>query len=253
MPANGRGRDFILSDLHGHREALDVVLSRAKFDFQKDRLFFVGDFTDRGPKNVECLQLLNEPWLFPVLGNHDFNLMLAGFLGEANEGEIPRDVRGMPDGVPPWDVWAFLCHYGGRWVGDMTPKGWKLLREVAILFQAMPHLRIIGDGGDRFHVVHAGLHPQEIILSSTAATDSLIDSGIWGVPPAESALGMFTRRYNRNTGFDGKGLSTTYCGHSVVRQITRFAQHVNIDTGCGKGGDLTLVCHQTQEAWSVTA
>jgi len=253
MPANACGRDFILGDLHGHRASLDTLLAHARFDFQKDRLFFVGDFTDRGPDNVECLQLISEPWLFPVLGNHDFNLMLAGFLGDNADGGFPAGIAGLsgPDFTPPWDVWSFLHFYGGRWVGDLTSDGWCFLKDVAHQFQATPHVRIVGDGENRFHVVHAGLHPHELIIPETALSDRDLDAENWGVAGSESVLGLFTRRYNRESARCTNRLSLTYCGHSVVPRITRFAQHVNIDTGSGKGGSLSLLCHQTQEVWQI--
>ncbi len=76
MPANVEGRDFVVGDLHGCFDELSKLLIHVDFDPKKDRLFATGDLMDRGPKDEECLALLNKSWFFPVLGNHE-DLMLT--------------------------------------------------------------------------------------------------------------------------------------------------------------------------------
>jgi serine/threonine protein phosphatase 1 len=71
IPANYEGRDFLIGDLHGCYDELMKLLNYVKFDPQFDRLFATGDLIDRGPKSVECLDLLSKPWFFSVLGNHE--------------------------------------------------------------------------------------------------------------------------------------------------------------------------------------
>lgn len=67
--ANSLGRDFIVDDLHGCLDLLDIELDRVGFDPAVDRLFSVGDLIDRGPDSMGCLRLLNKPWFFAVRGN----------------------------------------------------------------------------------------------------------------------------------------------------------------------------------------
>src|SRR3546814_1363745 len=71
LPANTAGRDFIVGDLHGCLDLLQVELARIAFDPTRDRLFSVGDLTDRGPDSMGCLRLLREPWFYAVHGNHE--------------------------------------------------------------------------------------------------------------------------------------------------------------------------------------
>ena len=68
---NDKGRDFVVGDIHGCLEQLNAELDRVEFDKENDRLFSVGDLVDRGPDNLECLQLVYEPWFFTVMGNHE--------------------------------------------------------------------------------------------------------------------------------------------------------------------------------------
>ncbi|WP_242621095.1 hypothetical protein [Aeromonas salmonicida] len=46
-------------------------MDQAGFDPARDRLFSVGDLTDRGPDCTQVLEWLARPWFHPVCGNHD--------------------------------------------------------------------------------------------------------------------------------------------------------------------------------------
>lgn len=71
FPMNTRGRDLAVGDIHGYFTLLQLTLRRVGFDPQHDRLFSVGDLTDRGPESGQALQWLTSPWFHPVCGNHD--------------------------------------------------------------------------------------------------------------------------------------------------------------------------------------
>ncbi|WP_370278576.1 metallophosphoesterase [Pontibacterium sp.] len=71
MPVNVEGRDWFVGDLHGHYSLLMKTLEQMGFDFDRDRLFAVGDLIDRGPESPECIRLLLEPWFHSVCGNHE--------------------------------------------------------------------------------------------------------------------------------------------------------------------------------------
>ena len=139
--ANAQGRDFIVGDLHGCRSMLDALLEHVGFDTARDRLFSVGDLVDRGPDSMACLDLLLEPWFYPVLGNHDAMLM-AWIL---KEDQDPRaDVYGG----------GFVLNGGLQWANSL----WSWANEFLPLLQALPLVRVIGKGAnDRFQVAHAEL------------------------------------------------------------------------------------------------
>ncbi len=80
------GRDFVVGDIHGEFDHLMAKLIEINFDFSKDRLFSVGDLVDRGPKNMEVLKLIKEPWFFAVVGNHE-DMMFEVLLGESYSRE----------------------------------------------------------------------------------------------------------------------------------------------------------------------
>lgn len=89
LSSNVEGRDFIVGDLHGCYDELLNLLSVVSFNVEKDRLISTGDLIDRGPKPVECLELLNQKWFYSVKGNHESLIAHKSFLiGKGNPETI---------------------------------------------------------------------------------------------------------------------------------------------------------------------
>lgn len=72
MQANAKGNDFIIGDVHSNLESLIEVLKQLG---DNDRLFIVGDLTDKRRKNFEVIDLLQsakfKDRVFAVRGNHE--------------------------------------------------------------------------------------------------------------------------------------------------------------------------------------
>lgn len=98
--ANLVGRDFVVGDLHGAFDLLDAAMRRVSFDTECDRLFCVGDLVDRGPDSFRALELLRQPYVHSVLGNHDYDFVCMS----------PQKVR----------VNAIVNYNGMRWARDLT-------------------------------------------------------------------------------------------------------------------------------------
>lgn len=81
---NRTGRDFIIGDIHGMLDKLYECLDSVNFDYEKDRLFSVGDLIDRGGQSYETLQLTYQKWFYAILGNHEV-MLLTGHLSYARD------------------------------------------------------------------------------------------------------------------------------------------------------------------------
>ena len=81
---NVDGRDFVVGDLHGCYDMFQAELNKVNFDFEIDRMFSVGDLIDRGTQNIECLDLLHQPWFHAVKGNHEDMFYNCFMHGEEN-------------------------------------------------------------------------------------------------------------------------------------------------------------------------
>lgn len=144
LPTNKAGRDFVLGDLHGTTDLLRALMEHVAFDPDKDRLFSVGDLIDRGEDSPGGLALLLEPWFHAVKGNHE-DMMMDYLLPRARQKYPMESANGLPDH-------AFLFNGGEAWFGN-----YRMPAEVKDRLESLPLLIVVGEGDNRFHVVHADL------------------------------------------------------------------------------------------------
>ena len=131
-PINTQGRDFFLGDLHGCYDVLQQGLKDVNFDYEKDRLFSVGDLIDRGPKSQACLDLIYEPWFHATMGNHE------QFMVEACHDR---------------DIFVNWYNEGGVWGSDLTMDEHKAYaKDINTL---MPFYMVIETQHGRVGIVHA--------------------------------------------------------------------------------------------------
>ncbi len=235
LPANSQGKDYIVGDLHGCFSLLERLLSAVHFDESRDRLFSVGDLIDRGPESLRCMQLLDETWFYAVQGNHE--LMMAEFFGSYLLQARIADLSSADEN-------GFL-EYGGDWVKRyflaeqqcMTPEFDRCLNMTLHL----PLIYVVGEGKQRFHVIHAELtQPNQDPANDIAVwLDSDIDA--WfrerSIPyDTESRLSwgrslMSSQLIDIKSAAKHPGLSPTFCGHTLYPKLRRALSHICIDTG----------------------
>ena len=91
---------YAIGDVHGCFETLKRLLRRIAFDRRQDRLWFVGDLVNRGPRSLEVLRwaVEQEDRIVVVLGNHDLHLLArAAGLAEARKRDTLEAVLAAPD------------------------------------------------------------------------------------------------------------------------------------------------------------
>ena len=215
--SNRAGRDFVVGDLHGCVDALRFLLRDVGFDAACDRLFSVGDLVDRGAQSDEALALLDRPWFYPVLGNHE-DALCAVVDGRLNRRQWYAIGGGWASGVPD----SQLADYARR------------LRE-------LPLVRVVGRGEARFNVLHAEFFGDDAELDAGGFDGIVRERMLWG---RDLALGR---------GHLPVGLSLTYCGHTPMREVKRIGVQEFVDTGAFTAeGRLTLVEALTPRRWSVS-
>ena len=124
---------WAIGDVQGCHDELVLLLDKINFDARRDRLWFVGDLINRGPKSAATLRLIRSfgDAAVSVLGNHDlFMLATADGYGKLHAGDTFDEVLNAPDAA------ALLA-----WVRQ----------------QKLAHHEIIG--GTAWLMVHAGVLP----------------------------------------------------------------------------------------------
>ena len=223
LPRNPTGRDLVVGDLHGHRALLEQELDRLGFDPTRDRVISVGDLIDRGPESLATLSLIEEPWFFSVLGNHE--LMLLNFLGYY--GSRLHSKKAFPTG-------------GGEWIAEAISRNRKALGRLADRIASLP-LAIHVDGDDPFNVTHSDLHPigpkpdrlfreeticvhkADIVTSSRDTITAALKSTLLPLRFAQHSVQISPTPLG--------DLPITYVGHSRLQHVTVHNSYVFIDQG----------------------
>ncbi|SAK96079.1 serine/threonine protein phosphatase [Caballeronia fortuita] len=217
-PANDLGRDFVVGDLHGCVDALRFLLHEIGFDGARDRLFSVGDLVDRGTDSLAAIDLIDKPWFYPVLGNHEDALIAVA------AGAMRRQ------------SWYAI---GGAWAETIPDDE---LATLATRLSTLPLVRIVGEGERRFNVLHAEFFGNDAELDAGDFHEDVRGQILWG-------RGLALGHADPAQQF---GLSPTYCGHTPTRAVKRIGSQIYIDTcAFAPEGRLTIVQAGTDERWSV--
>jgi serine/threonine protein phosphatase 1 len=228
------GRDFVMADPHGAFSSLYTALETVNFDTERDRLFIVGDLIDRGPDSWMCAELLAQPWVFAVRGNHEDMLI-----------ELYKN------GEPAPGVLAYMArHNGFGWWMDTSPE-----RREAVL-GAVRQLPIVieleterGMAGMVHGDVPAGMDWQTFVEHIADGNPQVLHVALWG---RERIAAIDDRGHPVNGGVPNKagipGIGRVFVGHTPQwNGVQRFGNVVALDTGAifselglKKEGRLTL-------------
>lgn len=250
LPKNVNGRDFIAGDLHGCYKDLMALLEHVNFNIEADRLFLVGDLVDRGPHSMECLRLLKAPYVYAVKGNHE-DMMVDAISTNHNTraGHEARQVYLWNGGK--WAFGEFALQ--GQYAASIDPQELKALAKVA---EDLPHVITVEDS---FSVMHA---EPPMFKDRKEDLEDYTKRGWFMHPCFDGSVVLWGRNWFYNF-YDEEPsdvkyqpiprsslIETMYVGHTPLKRPMRLGFLVNLDTGAGKKGHLTLHCHTTSETFS---
>jgi len=252
---------YAIGDVQGCYDELLALLARVGFERAHDRLWFVGDLVNRGPKSLQVLRFVRElgERAVVVLGNHDLHLLALAYGSKRKfkDGDTLEEVLEAPDrdqllewllgrplavfDEPRGDL---LVHAG--LVPEWTPRvAAKLAREVEAvlredgrtLFDAM-----YGNKPEKWSDSLRGMDRLRFVINAFTRMrfcrrDGTVDLKMKGKPGEQPAdfLPWFDvpERQSRDV--------RVICGHWSTLGFRRRRDLLALDTGCVWGGALTAV------------
>lgn len=235
-------RYYAIGDIHGHLDALlaahDLVAAdRDRTGDATAPVIHLGDLVDRGPDSAGVLETLRmgmamgQPW-HVLMGNHDE--LFLHFI------DNPADLA--PPMLPP-DIGWLNPRVGGRTtlasygVKDTdTREATDLLAELpsripavhADFLRGLPNFH----RGQGVYFCHAGIRP--------------------GIPP-DDQTGTDLRWIREPFLSDRRAHPALIVhGHTAIDRATHYGNRVNIDSGCGKGGRLSVVVIEDGDVFLLT-
>lgn len=194
---NFLGRDFVVSDIHGHFMMLYDLLTRVKFNPKVDRLFSGGDNIDRGPESHMVLKFLDRPSVFSLLGNHE---------------QMAIDNHKFND-------WQQYGVHGGQWFLDLPREK---QAEYVRRFERLPLVFEVDVPYGRVGIVHAECPPNDW-LKFKYDFDHYRHDAIWGFNRFNSA--------QNDKHHEIENINFVINGHCQVYEVSKSANTIYIDTG----------------------
>lgn len=240
-------RRFIIGDIHGNYEGLSKALDFVKFS-DSDILYSVGDFCDRGTENIKVLNtLMNIPNFKAVRGNHD--VWLYNFLyASLNHRRIDPET---------FNIWT---RYNG---GHFTYNELLTIDESDLLniFNFLKKFKYALVEDD-FAIVHGGLLKGMTIDSLKELEKEEIngyDHSNWSPYNVVWDREYFMSAFCPDKIIKDRIVSpidierALIIGHTPIKEgpfISSEYNLINMDTGSGKGGKLSILNLDSRESFS---
>lgn len=247
-----------IGDVQGCHEELRALIGRLRFSPDRDRLWFVGDLVNRGPRSLEVLRYVRSLGenAVVVLGNHDLHLLAVacGSRG-ARRSDTVDEILQAPDrdALLEWLATRPLAHFEAgdllvhagvvpQWTAEMTLG---LAREVEWALRSDPrHLfdHMYGDEPDHWTADLTGTDRLRFAINvltriRVCTSEGRINLRMKGKPPAgQSPWRPWFDVETRET----RGVRVVFGHWSALGLLVRD-DVIGLDSGCVWGGALTAI------------
>lgn len=213
---------YVVGDLHGCYDLLMQRLHEQQFNFDKDLLISVGDLVDRGKQNVECANLLLEPWFKAVRGNHE------QFCIEGSIDSMMADIHARDN-------------IGGEWLYQLSEAE---RQTIVHRFDQLPIVLELLYHDKKYGFVHADIdvNDWEVFKQEIKNSDYYNSDG--SQSSMQVALWHQGRVLSQENDLNYRfiiGVDEVYLGHTVTKNIVQKQNCFFIDTGAVFSGELAIV------------
>ena len=247
---------YAIGDVQGCFDELEALLVRLAFDPARDRLWFVGDLVNRGPKSLEVLRFVRAlgDRAEVVLGNHDLHLvcLFEGFAKRRTDDTFGAllaapDARELVD----WLRHRPMLHVEGAYVmvhAGLLP-GWTvehatvLAREVELALRGPGYrdflANMYGSRPERWDEGLRGWDRLRVIVNAMTRMRYCSREGVMELRAkgAEAPPGFLPWFDTRPAGEQ----ATIVCGHWSALGLRLTERLAALDSGCVWGGSLVAL------------
>lgn len=257
---------YAIGDVQGCFDELQALLARMGFDAARDRLWFVGDLVNRGPKSLEVLRAVRAMGerAVVVLGNHDLHLvcLYEGHARRRDEDTLD-ELLAAPDAAEliAWLRTRPLMHVeaGYAMVHAGLLPGWSieqaraLAREVEEALAAARYREFVahmyGSLPDRWGDALTGWDRLRVIVNAMTRMRFCTREGVMefrakGIEPPAGYAPWFALR-------GGRTEPAIVCGHWSALGLKLGPRLAALDTGCVWGGALSALRLEDRRLYQV--
>jgi predicted phosphodiesterase len=217
------GKTYVMSDIHGQFKAMVKVLTDAKVDFVRDRLYILGDYVDWGPRSLEVLRyMVMYSKVYEnvkcVLGNHDF-MFYKTVLGE---GDSRSSVN---DRLTVQEIWEFNGEEGTLNQLSMAYPGEDI--DIAMWLENLPIQYEVTVKGKTYVLAHSCPIMYEEVIKEQSVWERVTN---WYKPHWE----LFKERYGEAVLVSGHTITKAVHAVDTGKCVVYFDEkhpYVNIDCG----------------------
>lgn len=232
---------YVLSDLHGHYGKYIAMLQKIALK-PTDTLYVLGDVIDRGSDGFKILlDMMSRSNVIPLLGNHELlaAVCLPWLLSEITDESLAALDDSQVGALSEW-----IANGGNTSLAELVRLSRTEREELLDYIRDMDLYAEVEAGGCSFILTHAGLN--HFLPDKPLDEYELEDFIFWG------------RQINRN--IDCQYDKILVFGHTPTQQIWDNSKpgyiyqgngQIDIDCGCGFGGQLGCLCLDTMEEFYV--
>ena len=254
---------YAIGDVQGCYDELQALLERIGFNRAHDRLWFVGDLVNRGPKSLEVLRFVKNlgETAVVVLGNHDLHLItqFEGFERKRKDDTF-GDVLGVPDAkeLVDWLRARPMMHAEGNWAmvhAGLLPQ-WSVGKALLLANEVEQALRapdyrdflanMYGSKPERWDDSLAGWDRLRVIVNAMTRMRFCTPEGAMEFrTTAKTAPEGYAAWYDARSGSE----PAIVFGHWSALGLKLTERIAGLDTGCVWGGPLTAL--RLEDRWLV--
>ena len=255
---------YAIGDVQGCFDELQQLLARIGFEPARDRLWFVGDLVNRGPKSLEVLRFVRAlgTAAVTVLGNHDLHLVCQHEgIERTRKDDTLGDALGAPDAgeLVDWLRAQPMVHVEGRYAmvhAALLPQ-WSVAESIALAREVEraltgPRYReflanMYGDKPDRWDPALAGWDRLRVIVNVMTrmrycTAEGKIEPRAGGTVSPPGYRAWYDARPVRDE-------PVLVCGHWSARGLMLGERFALLDSGCVWGGALSAL--RLEDRWLV--